>query len=168
MATKAPVKTPIPTTSGFHNFAPSTLQIFTGPHTNRLSSPACQRIMTLLCKTKPISEKPKQIQVTFWQRIMKTNAIGHLVKTKPIKPNFSVRVVYGHERKINISNYHRAPVSRAGFRCRLASMAGLFRPLTPSQNNERAKAENTILAFVLVLCPVRNKKRFLGGCSEDL
>ncbi len=27
--------------------------------------------------------------------------------SKPIKANFSVRTVYGHERKINISNYHR-------------------------------------------------------------
>ncbi len=36
------------------------------------------------------------------RRLMKNKA-----KTKPIKANFSVRAVYGHERKINISNYNR-------------------------------------------------------------
>jgi len=30
--------------------------------TNRLSSPACQRIMTFLCKTNPISEKPNEFK----------------------------------------------------------------------------------------------------------
>ncbi len=38
----------------------------TGPRTNCLSCPRPQKIMTLLCKTKPISVEPKQMQVIFW------------------------------------------------------------------------------------------------------
>jgi len=57
MATEATIKIPIPTTSGFHNFAFCTL-IFALP--NILSSPACQKVLEIrfitlfLCALVPL------------------------------------------------------------------------------------------------------------------
>jgi len=50
MATEATIKTAIPTTSGFHNFAFCT-SIFALP--NPLSCPACQKFMTSIMQNKP-------------------------------------------------------------------------------------------------------------------
>ena len=80
MENKATIKTAIPTTSGFRNFAFCT-SIFALP--NPLSCPTYHAFMSQLCKTKPIFTITKLMHPSLPQRFMKTNQPRPARKNKP-------------------------------------------------------------------------------------
>jgi len=54
---------------------------------NRPSCPACHEFMSQLCKTKPISSRPKTMQPPLPQTVTPIFRSAALEKTNPIKPN---------------------------------------------------------------------------------
>jgi len=56
----------------------------------------------ILCKTKPICEKPKRVYVSMLQRIMKKLSPAEFTETKPNKANLSTRLKTGQSQSFDL------------------------------------------------------------------